>query len=131
MWQRPDPVPLPKTMTTPLDDGSVFHAFVKRRPLYEFVPADAPDAVAEAALPPVVHDSQIGAFRPRDLTDADKEEIQSLRGQDAQKWTVPALAEHFQCAKYQIRELVLPRRSTADRQWKWFYGKRYAKSAAK
>ena len=51
LWERPDPVPLPKTVEKPLADGSVFHTLVKRKPLYEYIDAAVATTRATRATP--------------------------------------------------------------------------------
>lgn len=59
LMQRREPAPVPKTVQTSLSDGSVFHAFVKRKPLYKYLdPKIHSEAVIQGALPPLVRNNR-------------------------------------------------------------------------
>lgn len=139
LWKRPDPVPLPKTITTELDDKSTFHAFVKRPPLYTYIqnPHEMDPKVIEMTLPPRVYDSVHGKYPVRELSQEEVGEIKRLRSiksedtklEQMDVWGVKGLAERFQCSKRQISELIadgaVKRKPRRENRWRWWHSKKY------
>jgi len=122
---------MPKTTHQQLADGSQFHSFVQRRPLYAYLdPQTTPTDVMEQALPPVVYPSGVGTFHARPLTNDEK---QSMRKDfEEGTWTYRGLAEKYQCAINQAANVIKNRTGAMGRytkrstNWKWWYAKRYA-----
>lgn len=124
LWRTPDPPAYPKTISKTLaEDGSEFHQFIRKKPLYEYVDEmiaannKISPNVIEKTLPPIVFDRRQGPFEPRQLSQQEQEEIKNkfrdemarpyVNSQETRgRWAyICILAEQFQCSRSQIDEL--------------------------
>lgn len=153
IWRRPDPAPMPKTLTRQLEDGSKFHQFLHRPPLYSYIrdPKLLTADQAEQILPPAIHDRRHGQFGYRELSEDDVEQIKQLRSSrtaavaadrtasstsvvERMPWGIRSLADRFQCSREQIIAVChkhIPddkpttRKSRREIKWRWWHIKRY------
>lgn len=130
--KRPDPVPMPKSISQTLADGSTtFHSMAIRKPLYAFLPENASSVMPKEALneilPPEVFDRRLGRYGPRDLTDEEK--VLMKKDREEQGMKVRAIAEKYKCALYQAVELLsrVERRRRHGR-YKWWFKKQYERA---
>jgi hypothetical protein len=118
LWRRPDPVPLPKTLQVKLDDNSTFHTFVKREPLYKFLPENPSESLLEKVLPPKIYGARVSS---RLLSSTEIAEIKKIRTET--NCTVVELAEKYNCAVKDVAKLFQKKKYST--KYRWYFTKRY------